>query len=101
MTLLAAVAFYGYMVTGRTATYCMLVLMIPGSILLAGRLRDMGRGASVLILPASLLLAAFGIWLKLLEPVGWMGHALPGAALATTAAVAAWGCFASHHRALP
>jgi hypothetical protein len=99
--LLAAVAFYACLVTGRTAMYCMLVLMIPGSILLAGRLRDMGRGASVLILPASLLLAAFGIWLKLVEPVGWMGHALPGVALATTAAVAAWGCFASQHRGFP
>jgi uncharacterized membrane protein YhaH (DUF805 family) len=94
LTLLVAVWFYAHVVTGRTATYCMLVLMIPGAILLAGRLRDMGRSASLLILPASLLLVTFGIWLKLVEPVGWMGHAVPGTALVVTAAIAAWGCIA-------
>jgi hypothetical protein len=94
VTLLVAVWFYAYLVTGRTAIYCMLVLMIPGTILLNGRLRDMGRKASLLILPASLLLCAFAIWLKLVEPVGWLGHAVPGTALVVTAAIAAWGCLA-------
>jgi hypothetical protein len=94
VTLLVAVLFYACVVTGRTAMYCMLVLMIPGTILLAGRLRDMGRGATVLILPASLLLGAFGIWLKLVEPVGWLGEALPGTALVVSAALALWGCVA-------
>jgi hypothetical protein len=94
ITLLVAVWFYAHLVTGRTALYCQLVLLIPGVILLNGRLRDMGREASLLILPASLLLGAFGIWLKLVEPVGWMGNALPTAALAVAAAIAAWGCIA-------
>jgi hypothetical protein len=94
-TLLVAVWFYAHLVTGRTAMYCNLVLLIPGVLLLNGRLRDMGRSASLLILPASLLLGAFGIWLKLLEPVGWLGHAVPGTALVVTAAFALWGCFAA------
>jgi uncharacterized membrane protein YphA (DoxX/SURF4 family) len=94
ITLLVAVVFYAYLVTGRTAMYCMLVLMIPGVILLAGRMRDMGRGVALLILPASLLLAAFCLWLKLVEPVGDQGRALPGAALVVLALFALWGCLA-------
>ncbi|MBK7117114.1 MAG: hypothetical protein IPH71_14025 [Proteobacteria bacterium] len=94
ITLLVAVWFYAHLVTGRTALYCMLVLLIPGIILLNGRLRDMGQGASLLILPASLLLTAFGIWLKLVEPVGWLGNAVPGTALVVAATIAAWGCIA-------
>jgi hypothetical protein len=95
ITLLVAVWFYVHLVTGRTAMYCNLVLVIPGVLLLNGRLRDMGRSASLLILPASLLLCAFGIWLKMLEPVGWLGHAVPGTALVVTAALALWGCVAA------
>lgn len=93
-TLLAVVWFYAHVVTGRTAMYCLLVLVIPGVILVNGRLRDMQRGSSLLILPASMLLGAFGIWLKLVEPVGWMGHGLPAAALALAAALIAWTCLA-------
>jgi uncharacterized membrane protein YphA (DoxX/SURF4 family) len=95
ITLLVAVWFYAHLVTGRTAMYCNLVLLIPGVMLLNGRLRDMGRASSLLILPASLLLCAFGIWLKLVEPVGWLGNAVPGAALVVTVAIALWGCVAS------
>jgi hypothetical protein len=94
ITLLIAVWFYAHLVTGRTAMYCLLVLMIPGVILLNGRLRDMGREASLLILPAALLLGAFAIWLELVEPVGWLGNGLPDAALVVVAAMAAWGCLA-------
>jgi hypothetical protein len=93
-TLLVAVWFYAHLVTGRTAMYCLLVLVIPGVVLLNARLRDMGRGSSLLILPTAMLLGAFGVWLKLVEPVGWMGNALPVAALVVTAALAAWGCVA-------
>jgi hypothetical protein len=101
ITLLVAVWFYAHLVTGRTAMYCNLVLMIPGVLLLNGRLRDMGRSASLLILPASLLLCAFGIWLKLLEPVGWLGHAVPGTALVVTTALALWGCVAASSSSRP
>jgi uncharacterized membrane protein YphA (DoxX/SURF4 family) len=101
ITLLVAVGFYAHLVTGRTALYCNLVLLIPGVLLLNGRLRDMGRSASLLILPASLLLGAFGIWLKLVEPVGWLGHYVPGAALAVTTASALWACVATSAPAQP
>jgi hypothetical protein len=94
ITLLAAVIFYAYLVTGRTALYCILVLMIPGVILLVGRMRDMGRSIALIILPTSLLLAAFGLWLKLVEPVDAQGQALPGTALVVVAFFALWGCLA-------
>jgi hypothetical protein len=44
-TLLAVAAFYAFVVTGRTAQWCMLVLLFPAVILHVRRLRDMGHSA--------------------------------------------------------
>ena len=45
ISLAAALLFFAYLVTGRTAHFCMLVLMYPAFVLLAQRVRDMGYSA--------------------------------------------------------
>lgn len=41
LTVLAAIAFFGWFVGGRTAQFCMLVLLYPAAVLLVRRLRDL------------------------------------------------------------
>jgi uncharacterized membrane protein YhaH (DUF805 family) len=62
IVLVAVVAFFGFLVRGRTATFCMLVLMYPGLVLHARRLHDMGRAAWPLLLPALPMLGTFAVW---------------------------------------
>jgi len=95
ITLLAAVAFYQYLVTGRTAQWCMLVLVFPAVILHARRLHDMGRSAWLLLAPAVLLLAAFAIWLHVASLGARLDAVVPVAALAVSAGFALWGCIGS------
>jgi putative oxidoreductase len=92
MTLLAVVAFYVYVVKGRTSQWCLLVLLFPACVLLARRLRDMGRPVWLLLLPLGLMIAAFSIWLGLVVPALPRASVLPIAALAVSAAFALWGC---------
>jgi uncharacterized membrane protein YhaH (DUF805 family)/uncharacterized membrane protein YphA (DoxX/SURF4 family) len=90
ITLLAVVLFYVYVVTGRTSRWCVLVLLFPGLVLLAGRLRDMGRSPWLLVVPGGLMVAAFTIWLGFVGPDSTMASILPLSALAITAAVTLW-----------
>lgn len=92
ITLLAVAAFYVYMVTGRTSKWCLLVLLFPGIILLARRLRDMERSVWLLLVPGVLMLAAFSIWLGFVGPDAPLASILPMSALAVSAAFALWGC---------
>jgi putative oxidoreductase len=92
ITLVAVAAFYVYMVTGRTSKWCLLVLLVPGIILLARRLRDMGRSVWLLLVPGGLMLAAFTIWLGFVGPDAPLASILPLTALAASAAIALWGC---------
>lgn len=91
LVLVAVVLFYALLVTGRTATFCVLVLMYPGLVLHARRLHDMGRSAWLLILPGLLLLAAFAIWLGYASFGARLDAALPLVALLVAAAFALWG----------
>ena len=68
ITLLAVVAFYAFLVRGRTAQWCMLVLVFPAFVLHARRLHDMGHTAWLLLAPAVLMVVAFAIWLQHLQP---------------------------------
>jgi uncharacterized membrane protein YhaH (DUF805 family) len=95
VTLLAVVAFYAFLVTGRTAQWSMLVLVFPGVILHARRLHDMGHTAWLLILPAILMVAAFAIWLGVVSLGTRFDTALPLIALAVSAGFALWGCIGS------
>ncbi len=94
VTLLAAVLFFVWLVRNRTGDFCLLVLVYPGAMLLARRLHDMGRSASLLALPVLLLVAAFGIRLKYLSLGPSVDGVEPTVAVAIAAAFAAWGCLA-------
>lgn len=90
LVLLAAVVFFAYLVKGRTATFCLLVLLYPGVMLHAKRLHDMGRSAWLLAVPALLLLALFAIRLKYASFGAQVDGVLPMVALLVAAATALW-----------
>jgi uncharacterized membrane protein YphA (DoxX/SURF4 family)/uncharacterized membrane protein YhaH (DUF805 family) len=94
LTLLAAVAFYVFLVTGRTAHWCALVLLFSGLMLHAPRLRDMGRSAWLLLVPAALMIWAFAIWLGYTNAEGSLQSLVPPVALLVSAGFALWGCIA-------
>jgi uncharacterized membrane protein YhaH (DUF805 family) len=91
LVLVAIVLFYAFFVTGRTATFCLLVLMYPGLTLHARRLHDMGRTAWLLLVPALLLLGAFAIWLKYASFGSGIDTLLPRIAVGVAVAFALWG----------
>ncbi len=93
IVLLAVVAFYAFLVTGRTAQWCLLVLVFPGLILHARRLHDLGHTAWLLLVPAVLVLAAFSVWLGIVN-TPTLRPLLPLTALAVAAGFALWGGFA-------
>jgi uncharacterized membrane protein YhaH (DUF805 family) len=92
LTLLAAVWLFGWLVGGRTGLWSLLVLVYPGFVLHARRLRDMGQSVWVLALPVLLLLAAFAVWLRLASFGQTLDAALPSAALVLTGAITLWCC---------
>jgi uncharacterized membrane protein YhaH (DUF805 family) len=92
ITLLAVVLFYAYLVTGRTAQWCMLVLVFPAFVLHARRLHDMGRTAWLLLAPVILMIAAFAIWLHIISLGASLDRAVPLIGLAVSAGFALWGC---------
>lgn len=92
ITLLIAVAFYMYLVTGRTAQWCTVVLLFPAIVLHARRLHDMGHTAWLLIVPGVLMVAAFAIWLGIVNLGASLNSVVPLIGLAVSAAFALWGC---------
>ena len=92
VVLLAVLAFYAFLVTGRTAEWCMLVLVFPAFVLHSRRLHDMGRSAWLLAVPTAVAVAAFAIWLKIFSLGPSMDTFVSMAALVLFAACALWGC---------
>ncbi|MDT8397875.1 MAG: DUF805 domain-containing protein [Pseudomonadales bacterium] len=92
ITLLAVLAFYAFLVTGRTGQFCLLVLMYPAFVLLARRVRDMGYSAWLVLVPLVLMLATFAIQLGYLDLSDTLDGALLWIALTVSAAFALWGC---------
>ena len=92
ITLLAVVVFYQFLVTGRNAQWCLLVLLFPAVILHARRLHDMGHTAWLLLAPGVLMVAAFAIWLHIVSFGAQLDAAVPLIALAVSAGFALWGC---------
>ncbi|HWG31386.1 MAG TPA: DUF805 domain-containing protein [Steroidobacteraceae bacterium] len=92
ITLVAVILFYAFLVTGRTAQWCLLMLLFPGVILHARRLHDMGHSAWLLAVPAVLMVAAFAIWLHILSLGTQLDAAVPVVALVVSAGFALWGC---------
>ena len=92
ITLLAVVVFYQFLVTGRNAQWCLLVLLFPAVILHARRLHDMGHTAWLLLAPGVLMVAAFAIWLHIVSFGAQLDAVVPVAAIAVAAGFALWGC---------
>jgi uncharacterized membrane protein YhaH (DUF805 family) len=94
ITLLAVVVFYVFLVTGRTAQWCVFVLLFPAFVLHARRLRDMGHSPWLLLAPVLLMIGAFAIWLHIASFGAQLDAAIPVVALAVSAGFALWGCIA-------
>ncbi|HTV80318.1 MAG TPA: DUF805 domain-containing protein [Steroidobacteraceae bacterium] len=90
--ILLVAGFYAFFVRGLTAHWCMLMLLFPALVLHARRLHDMGHTAWLLIVPAVLALAAFGLWLHLVSFGARLDADLPLAAIVVFAGFALWGC---------
>jgi uncharacterized membrane protein YhaH (DUF805 family) len=99
ITLVAVALFYTFVVTGRNAEWCALVLVYPGVILHARRLHDMGYSGWLLIVPAVLMVVAFAIWLHIVSFGAQLDSAVPLVALVVSAGFALWGCFGGESRA--
>jgi len=98
ITLLAVVVFYAFLVTGRTAQWCLLVLLFPAVILHARRLHDMGYTAWLLLVPAILTVIAFAIWLRLVSLGTQFDNLVPLAAFVVFTGFALWGCVGKGQR---
>lgn len=91
LTVLAAIAFFGYFVGGRTAHFCMLVLMYPAFVLLARRLQDIGVSGWLVLLPLAPTKLGFAVVLGYISLGSTLDAAMPWVALAIAAAFAVWG----------
>lgn len=89
LVLLAVAAFYAFLVRGRTAEWCLVVLIFPALVLHARRLHDMGRSAWLLVAPGGLLVAA--AWLRLVAADSPLETPVIAIALVVAAGFALWG----------
>lgn len=101
ITILAVMAFYIFLVTGRTAQFCLLVLMYPAFVLLARRVQDMGHAGLWVIIPLALMLLMHLTqldYLSLGDPLNttlyWIAHAV-------SAGFVLWGCIGASERNTP
>jgi uncharacterized membrane protein YhaH (DUF805 family) len=91
LTVLAALAFFGWLVTGRTAHFCMLVLLYPAYVLLARRLQDLGYAVWLVLVPLLPMLVSFAMLLDYLSLGASVDAVLPWVALVVAGAFALWG----------
>ena len=89
ITLLAALAFYYFLVPGRNSQWVQLTLLYPGVVLFARRLHDMGQTAWLLVVPAGLILVMACLYLYV--PESGIKEMVAWAAIVVSAAFAAWG----------
>jgi uncharacterized membrane protein YhaH (DUF805 family) len=89
ITLLAAFAFYYFLVPGRNSQWVQLVLLFPAIVLHARRLHDMGRAAWPLLAPAALIVAT--AWLHLFIPGSEAKGVVTLAAFIVSAGFVVWG----------
>jgi uncharacterized membrane protein YphA (DoxX/SURF4 family) len=85
-----AIAFFGYMVGGRTGYFCMLMLLYPAYVLLGRRLQDMGQPGWLVLAPAAVSLLAFGAVLNYFSFGAAVDHGLRWGAVAVSAGYAVW-----------
>lgn len=89
ITVLAAFAFYYFLVPGRNSQWVQLVLLFPAVVLHARRLHDMGRAAWPVLVPAALIVAT--AWLYLFVPAAEVKGIVAVAALIVSAGFIVWG----------
>lgn len=92
VTVLAALAFFTYIVPGRTSQFCQWVLMYPLMVLLVRRLLDMGKSRWLVLVPLALTFTAFASKLGYLPLADLLKGSVDWIALVVTALVALWGC---------
>ncbi len=92
VTVLAALAFFAYIVPGRTSQFCILMLLYPAGVLLARRLRDLQQSAWPLLAPLALLIAMLAIRLHYFSFGDVLDGAVKWSALVISAAFVVWGC---------
>jgi uncharacterized membrane protein YhaH (DUF805 family)/uncharacterized membrane protein YphA (DoxX/SURF4 family) len=96
---LAAFAFYYFLVPGRNSQWVQLTLLYPAIVLHARRLHDMGRAAWPVLVPAALIVAM--AWLYLFVPASAAKGGVRIAAVIVSAAFIVWGLFGSTGQAEP
>lgn len=89
ITLLAAFAFYYFLVAGRNGQWVQLTLLFPALMLHARRLHDMGRSAWSLVVPGALLIAT--AWFYLFAPAAQGKGIVTWAAVIVSAGFVIWG----------
>ncbi|MEO6080276.1 MAG: DUF805 domain-containing protein [Steroidobacteraceae bacterium] len=99
VTLLLVVLLYKYRVP-RSGIWSIAVLLIPGTILLARRLHDMGHSAWLLLLPLALIIPSFTHWLGIASLGTQLRTLLPTIALAVGAGLILWGAWAGRGKKL-
>jgi uncharacterized membrane protein YhaH (DUF805 family) len=99
ITLLAAFAFYYFLVPGRNSQWVQLVFLFPAIVLHARRLHDMGRAAWPLLVPAALIVAT--AWLYLFVPGAQAKGIVKMAAIVVSAGFIVWGLIGKSERTSP
>jgi uncharacterized membrane protein YhaH (DUF805 family) len=97
ITVIVAIAFFAYMVGGRTAHFCMLMLVYPAFILLARRLQDMGQSGWLALIPTVVALLAFGTTLAYFSLGETADANLPLIAVAVGVVFGLWACVGRSH----
>jgi uncharacterized membrane protein YhaH (DUF805 family) len=92
VTVAVAIAFFAYMVGGRTAHFCMLMLVYPAFVLLARRLQDMGYSRWMALVPTVLALVAFAAKLQYISFGAVVDHGLVWGATAVAVGFALFAC---------
>jgi uncharacterized membrane protein YhaH (DUF805 family) len=87
--LLAAAAFYYFLVFGRTGQFALLMLLYPALVLHARRLRAMGKPGWLVLVPGAVLAAT--AWFHLYGPGGGGVAFATGAAVGIAAVFILWG----------
>jgi uncharacterized membrane protein YhaH (DUF805 family) len=87
--LLAAAAFYFFLVKGRNGEWVLVTLLLPAAVLHARRLHDMGQTAWLLLIPGAL--DATAIWLLMAGLNPEIRPAVNLAAFVVSAGFVVWG----------
>ncbi len=90
VVLLAAVAFYHFLVhAGRNEEWVLVTLIYPGFVLVARRMHDMGQTAWLLLAPLALIVAT--VWIHMFGHEGQLYGPLCVASVVVSVGFMLWG----------